>query len=144
MKKILFLFILINLISCKETKIENPKKFDYVDVDNNGDAKKTQNITDEIQEIGYLYQPEIMKQEEIEKSNGKNDYQYTLINSDLLDAETENLKKHSLKVVSNYYIFLTKINKPFIYDKIIVKIIHRNGKVDIFKYSEEEMREIIK
>lgn len=144
MKKILFIFILMNLVACKETKIESQKKFDYVDVDNNGDAKKTQNITDEIQETGYLYQPEIMQQEEIEKSNGKNDYQYTLTNSDLLDKDTENLKEHSLKIVSNYYNFLTRINKPFIYDKIIVKIIHRNGKVDIFKYSEEEMREIIK
>ena len=103
--------IVINVISCKETKIVSPKKFDYVDVDNNGDAKKTQNITDEIQEIGYLYQPEIMQQEEIEKSSGKNDYQYTLTNSDLLDKDTENLKEHSLKIVSNYYNFLIKINK---------------------------------
>lgn len=63
---------------------------------------------------------EIMQQEEIEKSNGKNDYQYTLTNSDLLDKDTENLKEHSLKI-SNYYNFLTRINKPFIYDKIIVK-----------------------
>jgi hypothetical protein len=140
MKKIIFIFIIINLVSCKDTEIKIPKKNDYFDVDNNGDAKKKQNIMDEIQEIGYLYQPEIMKQEKIEKNNGKNDYKYTLINSDLLDKDSENLKKHSLKIVSNYYNFLTKINKPFIYDKIIVEIIHRNGKVDIFKYSEEEMQ----
>lgn len=136
MKKIIFIFILINLVSCKDTKIEIEKKIDYID----GGAKKTQNIMDEIQEIGYLYQPEIMKQEKIEKKNGKNDYKYTLINSDLLDKDTGNLKKHSLKIVCNYYNFLTKINKPFIYDKIIVEIIHRTGKVDIFKYSEEEMQ----
>jgi hypothetical protein len=140
MKKIIFIFILINLVSCKDTKIEIEKNIDYIDVDNNGDAKKKQNIMDEIQEIGYLYQPEIMKQEKIEKNNGKNDYKYTLINSDLLDKDSENLKKHSLKIVSNYYNFLSKINNPFIYDKIIVKIIHRNGKVDIFKYSEEKMQ----
>lgn len=139
MKKIIFIFILLNLVSCKDTKIEIPKKIDYIDVDNNVDAKKTQNIMDEIQEIGYLYEPEIMKQEKIEKNNGKNDYKYTLINSDLLDKDTGNLKKHSLKIASNYYNILTKMNKPFIYDKIIVKIIHRNGKVEIFKYSEEEM-----
>ena len=134
----------MNLVSCKENKVDSPKKFDYVDVDDNGNAKKKQKITDEIKEIGNLYQPEIMQQKEIEKSNGKNDYEYILTNSDLLDKDTKNLKKHSLKIVSNYYSLLTRTKKTFNYDKITVKIIHRNGKVDIFNYSEKEIQEIIK
>ena len=134
----------MNLVSCKENQIDSQKKIDYVDVDDKGNAKKAQTISDEIKEIGDLYQPEIMNQEELKKNNGKNNYQYTLTNSDLLDTDIENLKTHSRKIVSNYYKFLIRINVPFNYDKIIVKIIHRNGKMDIFKYSEKEIQEIIK
>lgn len=144
MKRILLLFILTTLLSCKENKINSIKKIDYVDVDGDGNAKNTQKISEEIEEIGYLYQPERMEQEELKKTVGKNDYQYTLTNSDLLDTEIENLENHSRKIVSNYYKFLIRINTPFNYDKIIVKIIHRNGKEDVFKYSEKEMQEIIK
>ena len=144
MKKILYIFILMNLVSCKENQIDSQKKIDYVDVDDKGNAKKAQTISDEIKEIGDLYQPEIMKQEELKNNNGKNNYQYTLTNSDLLDTDIENLKTHSRKIVSNYYKFLIRINVPFNYDKIFVKIIHRNGKMDIFKYSEKEIQEIIK
>lgn len=134
----------MSLISCKENKIDCPKKIDYVDVDNSGNAKKTQKTSNETDEIGYLYQPERMETEEIKKNTGKNDYQYTLTNSDLLDNDLQNLKIHSRKIVSTYYKFLIRVNVPFDYDKIIVKIIHRNGKVNIFKYSEKEMQEIIK
>jgi len=144
MKKILYIFILMTLVSCKENQNDSKRKIDYVDVDDNGNAKKAQTISVEIKEIGDLYQPEIMKQEEIKKNNGKNNYQYTLTNSDLLDTDIENLKTHSRKIASNYYKFLIRINVPFNYDKIIVKIIHRNGKTDIFKYSEKEIQEIIK
>ena len=134
----------MTLVSCKENQNDSKRKIDYVDVDDNGNAKKAQTISVEIKEIGDLYQPEIMKQEEIKKNNGKNNYQYTLTNSDLLDTDIENLKTHSRKIASNYYKFLIRINVPFNYDKIIVKIIHRNGKTDIFKYSEKEIQEIIK
>ena len=144
MKRILLIFILTIFFSCKENKVNSIKKIDYVDVDGEGNAKNTQKISEEIEEIGNLYQPERMAQEEIKKSVGKSDYQYTLTNSELLDTDIKNLKNHSRKVVSNYYKFLNRINVPFNYDKIIVKIIHRNGKEDIFEYSEKEMLEITK
>ena len=144
MKKILSIFILINLISCKESEIKSTKKFDYVHVNEEGIANEVQKTPNETDEIGYLYQPERMETEEIKKNTGKNDYQYTLTNSDLLDSDLQNLKIHSRKIVSAYYKFLIRVNVPFNYDKIIVKIIHKNGKVDIFKYSENEMQEIIK
>jgi len=131
------------MFSCKESKTENSKKIDYVDVDEKGNAEKAQKIPKEIEEIGNLYQPEKMEQEEIKKKSGKNDYQYTLTNSDLLDSDLKNLKDHSEKIVNNYYKFLIKINIPFNYEKIIVKIIHRNGRINIFKYSEKEIQEII-
>lgn len=142
MKRVLLVFILTFLFSCKEN--DSIKKIDYVDVDGEGKAEKVQRISEEIEEIGYLYQPERMEQGEIKKSIGKNDYQYTLTKSDLLDTDLKNLKNHSNKIVSNYYKFLITINNPFNYDKIIVKIIHRNGKEDLFKYSETEIQEIIK
>ena len=134
----------MNLVSCKENQIDSPKKIDYVDVDDIGNAKKAQTISDEIKEIGDLYQPEIMQQEELKKNNGKYNYQYTLTNSDLLDTDIENLKTHSRKIVSNYYKYLNRIIVPFTYDEIIVKIIHRNGKMDVFKYNEKEIQEVIK
>ena len=143
MTKILFIFILLSIFSCNESKIKNTKKIDYVNVNDEGDADESKKISDETQEIGYLYQPEIMRQEEIKKTNGKNDYQYTLSNSDLLDNDLSNLKKHSKIIVTKYYKFLIRINIPFNYDKIIVKIIHRNGKVDTFEYSENDMQKII-
>lgn len=134
----------MSLFSCKENKLNSTKKIDYVNVDEEEKADKVQKISNEIEEIGYLYQPERMEQEEIKKNNGKNNYQYTLTNSDLLDTDIENLETHSRKIVSNYYNFLIRINVPFNYDEIIVKIVHRNGKVNIFKYSEKEIQEIIK
>jgi len=140
MKKILFIFILINLVSCKKNKIEYSKQ-DILEKVKEGDTIPE---IPEIAEIGHWYQPEIMQQDEIEKDGGKNDYQYTLTNSDLLDTDLKNLKIHSIKIVRNYYKFLIRINVPFNYDKIIVKIVHRNGNEDIFKYSEKEMQNIIK
>lgn len=131
------------LFSCKENKINSTKKIDYVNIDDGGDVKDLNKFSEEINEIGDLYQPERMEQEEIKKENEKNDYQYTIKNSDLIDKDVENLKNHSKKIVSNYYKFLVKINHPFNYNKIIVKIIHRNGKTDIFEYSEKEMDEIL-
>jgi hypothetical protein len=128
----------MSLVSCKENKINSSKKIDYVQI------TSKEKIVDEIQEIGNLFNPERMEQKEIEKDTGKNDYEYTLTNSDLLDKDLQNLKVHSRKIVGIYYKFLIRINKPFNYDKIIIKIIHRNGKIDIFKYSEKEIREIIK
>lgn len=99
---------------------------------------------DEIQEIGNLFRPEIMQQEKIKLKNGKNNYQYTLTNSDLLDKDLENIKNHSKKIAINYYNLLKRTNKPFSYNKIIVKVIHRNNKIDRFEYSEKDIKDISK
>ena len=140
MKKLIFL-VLIILVSCKETKIESLKKQNEIkDTIENVQSKQ---IDPETQEVGNLYRPEMMQQEQIENKNGKNNYQYTLTKSDLLDMDLKNLKNHADKIVIIYYRFLIRINKPFEYDKIIVKIIHRNGKTDIFEYSEKDMKQIL-
>jgi len=99
---------------------------------------------DEIQEIGNLFRPEIMQQEKIKLKNGKNNYQYTLTNSDLLDKDLENIKNHSKKIAINYYNLLKRTNNPFTYNKIIVKVIHRNNKIDRFEYSEKDVKDISK
>jgi hypothetical protein len=99
---------------------------------------------DEIQEIGNLFRPEIMQQEKIKLKNGKNNYQYTLTNSDLLDKDLENIKNHSKKIAINYYNLLKRTNNSFSYNKIIVKVIHRNNKIDRFEYSEKDIKDISK
>lgn len=131
MKKILIFFILFSLFSCKGNKIKNSEK--------NSSEKVTEGeIIPEIQEIGNLFRPEMMEQEEIKIVNGKNNYQYTITNSDLLDTELENTEKYAKQIVNVYYKFLIRINNPFNYDKIITKIIHRNGKIESFKFSEKD------
>lgn len=110
---------------------------------NHSHLNRSEKIDAENQEIGRLYRPEIMQQEKIETKNGKNNYRYTLTNSDLLDTDLQNIKIHSKKIVSIYYKFLIRINIPFNYNKIIIKIIHKNGKIDSFEYSEKNMKEII-
>jgi len=85
-----------------------------------------------------------MQQEEIKNKTEKNNYRYTITNSDLLDTDLQNIKIHSRKIVNIYYKFLIRINSPFNYNKIIVKIVHRNGKIDSYEYSEKEIKRIIK
>ncbi|WP_035650996.1 hypothetical protein [Flavobacterium sp. ASV13] len=136
MKTYIYLAILITLFSCKENKIEVQEKQNVKKI---GPPK----IDYEIREIGQLYRPEMMQQEEIKNGNGKNNYRYTLTNSDLLDQDLQNIQIHSRKIALNYYNFLIKINSPFNYEKIIVKIVHRNGKIDSFEYSEKEIKEIM-
>jgi hypothetical protein len=101
-------------------------------------------VDDETRDIGYIYKPEKIQTEEIKMKIGKNNYQCTVTNSDLLDTDLQNIKMHSGKIAGIYYKFLIRINSPFNYNKIIVKIEHRNGKIDSFEYSEKEMRKIIK
>jgi hypothetical protein len=101
-------------------------------------------VDDETRDIGYIYKPEKVQTEEIKMKTGKNNYQCTVTNSDLLDTDLQNIKMHSGKIAGIYYKFLIRINSPFNYNKIIVKIKHRNGKIDSFEYSEKEMRKIIK
>lgn len=137
MKTYIYLAILITLFSCKENKIEVQERQNVKKV---GPPK----IDYEIREIGKLYWPEMMQQEEIKNKNGKKNYRFTITNSDLLDQDLQNIQVHSRKIARNYYNSLIKINSPFIYNKIIVKIVHRNGKIDNFEYSEKEIQEIIK
>lgn len=111
---------------------------------NNSHLHRSEKIDDEIHEIGRLYRPEIMQQEEIKTKSAKNNYRYTLTNSDLLDTDLQNIKIHSREIVSIYYKFLIRTNTPFNYNKIIIKIVHRNGKIHSFDYSEKDMKEIIK
>ena len=101
-------------------------------------------VDDETRDIGYIHKPEKIQTEEIKMKTGKNNYQCTVTNSDLLDTDLQNIKMHSGKIAGIYYKFLIIINSPFNYNKIIVKIEHRNGKIDSFEYSEKEMRKIIK
>ena len=58
MNKILILFLLFNLFSCKTEKTEKTEK------------KESEKVTEgkiipEVQEIGNIFRPEMMKQEEI-------------------------------------------------------------------------------
>lgn len=132
MKKYTLLFFLITLFSCKENKIEIHEK---------KDSKKIiiQKLDEEIQEIGSFYRPEMMQQEKIKTDTGKNNFQYTLTNSDLLDEDLQNIQMHSRKIAGLYYNLLKRTNSPFNYNRIIVKIVHRNGKIDSFEYSEKEL-----
>ena len=137
MYKILVALIMMNLYSCKEKKVVN--KIENDDLENAHIGP----IIPEIQVVADLFKPERMEQDEIENKTGKNNYKYTITNSDLLDTDLKNTKIYAEQIVDNYYNFLIRINKPFNYDKIIVEIRHRNGKIDIFKYSEIEMKEIL-
>ncbi|AWK06603.1 hypothetical protein HYN56_21165 [Flavobacterium crocinum] len=110
----------------------------------NSGKMSTSKLDKEIQAIANLYRPEMMKQEKIEIKNGKSNYQYTLFNSDLLDNDLKNTKNYSRTIAGIYYSFLKRINSPFSYNKIIIKIVHRNGAIDNFEYSEKDMTEIVK
>jgi hypothetical protein len=144
MKRMLFLLLLMPLLSCKQDKVTSPRKLGYVNVDDAGNADEKKVIPNEVEEIGTLYQPERMEQEEIKKKEGKNDYQFTLTNSDILDKDLKNIHRHARKIVRNYYQFLVKINVPFCYNRILVQINHRNGKKDLFSFSEKELQELLK
>ena len=127
---------MFNLFSCKTEKTENKER------------KESEKVTEgkiipEVQEIGNIFRPEMMKQEEIENKVGKNNYQFTITNSDLIDNDLKNTDKYAEQIVEKYYAFLIRINKPFNYDKIIVKIEHRNKKIENYEYSENEMLKIL-
>lgn len=117
MKNYLYLLMLISIVSCKENNI-------------NAQEKKIENIEtiekmdDEIQEIGNFYQPEkiIAKQGKVRTDNKKEDYQITLINSDLLDSVSGNTKEHIEKIANLYYKNLINNIVPFNYNKITVNI----------------------
>ena len=139
MKNYLLILMLISISSCKENEViaqeKKPEK-----------AELSEEMNYEIQEIGNLYKPEkmIIKQNKIRTDNEKENYQITLTNSDLLDSDTENLKKHAEKIANFYFKNLSRNIVPLNCRNIIVEIEHRNGKKDNFKYSEKEMKKIIK
>jgi hypothetical protein len=129
---------LISIFSCKENKVVVQEKITPEKINND-------KLGNEVQKIGDLYQPEKMefKERKVGAINEKENYQISLTKSDLLDNDIKNLKTHSNKIVSLYFKFLNRTNSDFIYDKIIVNIIHRNGEIDNFKYSEKELIEIL-
>lgn len=133
MKNYLFIIILFSIISCNEN-VKSSKERKSVEIE------VADKIDDEIEEIGNFYRPEkmVVKQKKVRNDNKKEDYQITLTNSDLLDDNSENIEKQVGKIVQLYYKNLTKNNIPFNYNKIIVKIEHRNGKKEIFKYTDKD------
>jgi hypothetical protein len=77
-------------------------------------------VDDETRDIGYIYKPEKIQTEEIKMKIGKNNYQCTVTNSDLLDTDLQNIKMHSGKIAGIYYKFLIRINSPFNYNKFTI------------------------
>ncbi|MET3045672.1 hypothetical protein [Flavobacterium covae] len=141
MRKHLFILILISTISCKQNLVNIPEK----KIEKKSEEKSiSEKIDDEIQQIGHLYQPERMsiKQNKIRTDNKKENYDITLINSDLLDKDIENIEKHAEKIVLLYYKNLVRNIIPFNGDKILVIIEHRNGKKDTFKFTEKEIHKL--
>lgn len=132
MKNYIILVILILITSCTENKI-NGKKI----------KKNLENITndyDEDQKITRQYLPEEMQMKTSKtESENEEDYQITLKNSNLLDAELENLQLHSQKIATLYYKKLARTITTLNLKKIIVKIEHSNGKIDKFTFTEEDI-----
>lgn len=136
MKNILYILILISVYSCDKKNYSVPGK----KVNNLNGGEKI-NLNQQVQEIGNLYLPEEMtfKEKSIKSNSEKEDYQITLINSDLLDTDFDNIEKHAGKIASLYYKYLLSNIKPLSLKNIIVKIKHRNLKIDRFEYSKENV-----
>ncbi len=139
MKKFIFILIAILIISCKKSQTNSQEKKNETIVN-----KKDNNS--EIEEIAKLYKPEKINTtiSGVESDVKKNDYTITLTNSNLLDADLKNAETHAKKIVTIYYKFLVRINTMLNYNKIIVKIIHRNGKIESFKYSKMDILKLTK
>lgn len=137
MKKKLFILILILTFSCKKNEVKHPET-------KNNEVINKEKLNDELQKIGNLYKPEKfeLKENKIEAESIKENYTITLTNSNLLDTDLKNIKTHCEKIAIIYYTFLVRSIKSFNYDKIIVKIVHRNGTIYSCNYSEKEIREI--
>ena len=131
-KNYMIFVILILITSCTENKI-NDKEI----------KKNVKNVTndyDEDQKITKQYLPEEMQMKTSRtESENEEDYQITLKNSNLLYAELENLQVHSQKIATLYYKKLARTIIPLNLKKIIVKIEHRNGKIDKFTFTEEDI-----
>jgi hypothetical protein len=136
MKKYLFILILISTYSCKEKGHNSlEKKASTLN------TKKKSGLNNHLQEIGNLYQPEMMNftERDVKSNSEKKDFQVTLTNSDVLDSDVKNIEKHALKIASLYYEYLIGSIKPLKFKKIIVTIEHKNKKIDKFEYSKENV-----
>lgn len=148
MKKYLILIILVCVYSCKEdNSIINEKKRakigNEVNKENKGpNQDKVNNIA---QKFGDLYNPQKMeiKGNRVGSNNEKENYKVTLTNSDLLDSDIANIEKHAKKIAIIYYSYLSKNVKPFNFKKIIIKIEHKNNKVNDFEYSEKDINSLL-
>ena len=89
MYKILVALLMMNLYSCKEKKVVN--KIENNDLENAHIGP----VIPEIQVVADLFKPERMEQDEIENKTGKNNYKYTITNSDLLDSDLKNTKMYA-------------------------------------------------
>jgi len=125
MKKIIFLFLLISIISCKNKEIDHSKDDDT-----------------EIQKIGHLYQPEKINTGPVKSDIdlNKKSYEINLFNSDVLEKDMKFLKGHSAKIAILYRNFL--IQNEYNYNDIIVRIHQKNNNSYDFKYSEKQLLEI--
>ena len=136
MKNYLYILVLISIISCKENAAKvQEKKSDDVEI--------IPNINSTIQQIANLYIPEkiTINQGKIRNKDNEKNYEITLSNSNLLDDEKENIENYAEKIANLYYKNLIKNIIPFDFDKIIVEIEHKNGKKEIFKYTEKDFLE---
>jgi hypothetical protein len=141
MKKYLLIIILISSYSCKDENFDVQEK-------NEGKEIKSVNkdrVNDLAYKIGDLYKPEGMsiKGNRVGTNNELENYQITLTNSDLLDSDIENVEKHAQKLAIIYYKFLFEKVKLFNFEKIIIKIEHRNTKTNSFEYSEENINQLL-
>ncbi|STO14121.1 hypothetical protein [Flavobacterium hibernum] len=125
MKKIIFFFLLIITISCKNKEIDHSKDNDT-----------------EIQKIGHLYQPEKINTGPVKSDIdlNKKSYEINIYNSDLLEKNMKFLKGHSAKIAILYRNFL--IQNEYNYNNIVVRIHQKNNSSYDFKYSEKQLLEI--
>jgi succinyl-CoA synthetase beta subunit len=133
--------MLVSTYSCKDDNVVNQEKKERKE-NKSANQEKVDYVA---QEIGYLYNPEKMtiKENKVGINNEKENYQITLTNSDLLDNDIENVEKHAKKIATVYYKFLFQNIKPFNLKKIIIKIEHRNTKINSFEYSEENINQLL-
>jgi hypothetical protein len=143
MKKYLFIIILIYTFSCKENDVVPQKEETHKITEQKTNSQEKAN--DLAQKIGELYNPERMtiKGNRVEKNEDEN-YKITLTNSDLIDSDIKNVEKHAQKIAIDYYRYLKQNIEPLNLKMLIIKIEHRNTKIDSFSYSNENIIELIK
>jgi hypothetical protein len=143
MKKYLFIIILIYTFSCKENDVVPQKEETHKITEQKTNSQEK--VNDLAQKIGELYNPERMtiKGIRVEKNEDEN-YKITLTNSDLIDSDIKNVEKHAQKIAIDYYRYLKQNIEPLNLKMLIIKIEHRNTKIDSFSYSNENIIELIK